>query len=72
MAARSCSTCGSKETIARFENERLAITHDGQNGTIDGMSGWRCKNCGEVVFDPESAERYGAAGDAMVLQPRST
>jgi len=35
-----------------------------------GLSGWRCGACGEVEFDAESARRYAAAGDALVLRAR--
>jgi len=38
---------------------------------VDGLSGWRCDDCGEVEFDAASAKRYGAAGDALVLQQRA-
>jgi HTH-type transcriptional regulator/antitoxin MqsA len=38
---------------------------------VDGLSGWRCENCGEVEFDAASAKRYAAAGDALVLRHRA-
>jgi HTH-type transcriptional regulator/antitoxin MqsA len=38
--------------------------------TVEGLSGWRCGACGEVEFDPDSAQRYGAAGDELVLRDR--
>jgi HTH-type transcriptional regulator/antitoxin MqsA len=57
--------------MARFENQMFKIAHAGRHGTTDGLSGWRCKSCDEVVLDPEGAQRYAAAGDAMVLQARS-
>jgi HTH-type transcriptional regulator/antitoxin MqsA len=37
---------------------------------VEGLSGWRCGACGEVEFDPESARRYAAAGDVLVLRER--
>jgi HTH-type transcriptional regulator/antitoxin MqsA len=37
---------------------------------VEGRSGWRCGACGEVEFDAESARRYAAAGDALVLRDR--
>lgn len=69
--ARSYSSCGGTETMARLDNELFEIAHSGRHETIGGLSGWRCKNCEEVVFDPESAERYAASGDTIVLQARS-
>jgi HTH-type transcriptional regulator/antitoxin MqsA len=67
---RSCAACGGKKAMVRFENERFTIEHAGARKTVDGLSGWRCKACDEVVFDPESAQRYAAAGDELVLQAR--
>ena len=34
------------------------------------LAGWRCGACGEVEFDRESARRYAAAGDELVLRAR--
>jgi HTH-type transcriptional regulator/antitoxin MqsA len=56
--------------MARFEDERFTIEHDGLRKVVAGLSGWRCKSCDEVVFDPESAQRYAAAGDTLVLEAR--
>lgn len=67
---RSCDACGSKKSMTRFEGERFTIEHDGVRKAVAGLSGWRCKACDEVVFDPESARRYAAAGDELVLQAR--
>lgn len=67
---RSCSACGDKRGMARFENERFTIEHAGLRKTVDGLSGWRCGACDEVVFDPESARLYAAAGDELLLQSR--
>ena len=36
------------------------------------MSGWRCDACEEIEFDAESAQRYAAAGDELVLRMRET
>ena len=69
-SARPCNACGGKKTMARFENERFTIEHAGLRKTVDDLSGWRCKTCEEVVFDPESARLYAAAGDELVLQSR--
>ena len=37
---------------------------------VEGLSGWRCGACGEVEFDADSARRYAAAGDELVLRDR--
>ena len=38
--------------------------------SVQGLSGWRCGACGEVEFDAESARRYAAVGDKLVLRNR--
>src|SRR4051812_1163675 len=67
---RSCNACGSKQSMIRFEKEQFTIEHAGLRKAVADLSGWRCKTCDEVVFDPESAQRYAAAGDELVLQAR--
>ena len=69
-SARPCNACGGKKTMVRFENERFTIEHGALRKAVEGLSGWRCKTCDEVVFDPESAKLYAAAGDDLVLQSR--
>jgi HTH-type transcriptional regulator/antitoxin MqsA len=56
--------------MIRFENERFTIEHAGLRKAVADLSGWRCKACDEVVFDSESAQRYAAAGDELVVQAR--
>jgi HTH-type transcriptional regulator / antitoxin MqsA len=68
--ARKCVNCESRRGMTRFEGESFVIEHAGMTATVDGLSGWRCDACGEVEFDAESARRYAAAGDALVLRDR--
>lgn len=68
---RKCLNCDSRRGMIRFEGETLEIEYQGSKATVDELSGWRCDNCGEVEFDPASAKRYGAAGDALVLRQRA-
>jgi HTH-type transcriptional regulator/antitoxin MqsA len=70
MATRSCAACGDKKAMMRFEDQRFTVEHEGVRKTVDGLSGWRCKACDEIEFDAESARRYAAAGDALVLESR--
>jgi HTH-type transcriptional regulator / antitoxin MqsA len=51
----------------RFEDESFTIEHAGMTTTVTGLSGWRDAD-GEIVFDAESARRYAAAGDELVLR----
>jgi len=68
--ARQCFNCAAGERMTRFEGETFAIEHAGLTATVDDLSGWRCGSCGEVEFDSDSARRYAAAGDALVLRNR--
>lgn len=68
---RKCINCGSRNGMSRFENETFTITHAGAKARAEGLSGWRCDLCAEVEFDADSARRYAAAGDKLVLQERA-
>jgi len=57
--------------MKRFEEKTLAISHAGMTAKVKGLSGWRCATCGEMEFDAESARRYAAAGDTLVLRDRA-
>ena len=68
--ARKCINCASAKRMVRFADESFAIEHHGRKLKVEGLSGWRCTACGEVEFDGESARRYAAAGDDLVLAER--
>ena len=68
--ARKCVSCGAPRAMTRFENETFGIDHAGLSARVEGLSGWRCGTCGEVEFDADSALRYAAAGDDLVLGHR--
>jgi HTH-type transcriptional regulator/antitoxin MqsA len=57
--------------MTRFESESFRIEHAGMSATVKDLSGRRCGACGEVEFDADSAKRYAAAGDELVLRDRS-
>lgn len=65
-----CINCGSPQGMTRFENERHAVTFRDLKAEVDGLSGLRCADCGEIEFDADSAARYAEAGDRLVLQAR--
>jgi HTH-type transcriptional regulator/antitoxin MqsA len=67
---RKCLNCETRKGMTRFEGETFTIEHAGMTATVKGLSGWRCKGCDEVEFDSDSAQRYAAAGDALVLRDR--
>lgn len=56
--------------MTHFSARKFKINHAGMTATIENLSGWRCRNCGEVEFDASSAQRYAKAGDNLVLQAR--
>ena len=68
--ARKCLSCEARKSMTRFEGETFTIEHVGMTATVEGLSGWRCKDCGEVEFDADSARRYAAAGDELVRRDR--
>ena len=67
---RPCVSCGHTASIVRFDNNAFTIKHAGLSATIEGLSGSRCAECKDAVFDPDSARRYAEAGDALVLRGR--
>ncbi len=67
---RKCIGCDIGTPLARFKDETFTIEHLGKTIAVERLSGWRCAACGEVEFDDESARRYAAAGDELVLAAR--
>lgn len=70
MESQPCTRCGNRECLAPFENESLTVAHSGMSMVVGGLSGWRCRACGEIVFDAESAAKYSQAGDDLVRRAR--
>ncbi|HEY1931891.1 MAG TPA: type II toxin-antitoxin system MqsA family antitoxin [Acetobacteraceae bacterium] len=68
--ARNCLACAAGRTLTRFHDETLTVDHAGTTASVPGLSGWHCDACGEVEFEADSARRYAAAGDALVLRER--
>lgn len=68
--SKQCGVCGARQ-MASFENESFEIEHKGRKTIVRGLSGLRCRACGEVMFDAESAQRYSAASDELVLAARA-
>ena len=57
-------------TSQPYRQTSRGVKYAGRKVKVEGLSGWRCGACGEVEFDAESARRYAAAGDALVLRER--
>jgi HTH-type transcriptional regulator / antitoxin MqsA len=64
--ARKCINCVSRKKT--FRGPDLTIEHAARKIEVEGLSGWRCDACGEVEFDADSARRYAAAGDELILR----
>lgn len=70
MKRAHCPSCGSQQW-KQFDNESFAISHRGVSAKVKGLAGWRCRDCGEIVFDKISTRRYAAAGDKLVVAART-
>ena len=68
--ARKCVNCAARKGMTRFKGESFAVEHGGMSAAVKGLSGWRCGACGEIEFDADSARRYAAAGDELVMRAR--
>jgi HTH-type transcriptional regulator/antitoxin MqsA len=63
-----CPSCGFDEM--NYETWDKVVTHQGKSITVNGVTGFRCPECGEAVFADESYDRVAAAGDALVRAAR--
>lgn len=61
-----CAQCGAREFVV-FQDETFPL---GAGGSIDGLCGWRCSACAEVMLDDVSHSRYAQASDAAVREVR--
>lgn len=69
MTTRTCMHC---ETGKMALNTRTVMAKlDGLTQEVSDVRGWFCDQCGEVEFaDSDSAARYAAAMDDLVLERR--
>jgi HTH-type transcriptional regulator/antitoxin MqsA len=65
-----CVCCEAEHEMVPFANETHQVVFRDMKVDVEGLSGFRCGACGEIEYDQESAERYAAAGDALVLEAR--
>ena len=56
----------------QYETWDKMITVQGKSVTVHAVSGNRCPECGEAVFDPGSYDRVVAASDGLVRGKRGT
>ncbi len=67
---RICVCCDAGGEMVPFANETHQVSYRNLQAEVTGLSGFRCSACDEIEYDQESAERYAAAGDALVLASR--
>lgn len=67
---RPCVCCDAGIDMTPFTGETHRVVFRDLSQDVEGLSGFRCGTCGEIEYDRESAERYAAAGDALVLAAR--
>ncbi|MBF0461096.1 MAG: type II toxin-antitoxin system MqsA family antitoxin [Magnetococcales bacterium] len=48
------------------------VSHQGKSITVPAVSGHRCSECGEAVYDDESYDRVVTVGDGLVRALRKT
>ncbi len=70
MMKTFCVSCKVAKGMTRFQGQTHSVEYGGSRLDVKGLAGWRCEQCGEVVFDSRSAQRYAAAGDELVLAAR--
>jgi HTH-type transcriptional regulator/antitoxin MqsA len=67
---KTCVRCDAEAEMVPFAGEMHRVSYRGATAEVMDLSGFRCPACGEIEFDAASAERYAAAGDALVLAER--
>lgn len=65
-----CPACGSSLTMTPFDSEMSEILYGDLAAEVSDLQGERCSECGEIEYGPDSALRYAAAGDALVVEAR--
>ena len=58
-----CPSC--RSDAMNQETWNKVISHQGKSVTLHAESGYRCSECGEALFDEESADRIKAAIDDL-------
>ncbi|CAN2974058.1 MULTISPECIES: type II toxin-antitoxin system MqsA family antitoxin [Pseudomonas] len=70
MKTEQCFSCGQHDGMRHFSGRSETSEVKGLHRRIDNLSGWECQGCGEVIFDPEDADRYSDHCDEMVYSFR--
>lgn len=67
---RICQTC--EDGRLHYAVRDVEIVRKGYRSTVPQVAGFFCDNCDDIDFDDntDSAERYAAAGDELILHAR--
>lgn len=65
-----CPACGHGDMTP--QNWDKVVTYRGKAVTVHEVSGFRCSECGEALYDDESYDRVAATGDALVKAARKS
>lgn len=67
-----CYICGAPDALHYFEGRSETISVKGMERRVNNLSGWECHVCGDGFWDPDtdSADRFGEAGDELVVAAR--
>ncbi|MBF6026416.1 type II toxin-antitoxin system MqsA family antitoxin [Pseudomonas sp. P115] len=67
-----CYICGAPDALHYFKGRSETISVKGMERRVDNLSGWECHVCGDGFWDPDtdSADRFGEAGDELVVAAR--
>ena len=68
--SRICVCCDANREMEPFRGKTMTIEHKGLKTDVEDLSGMTCPGCGETEFEPDSAVRYAAASDALVIEAR--
>lgn len=60
-----CPSCASKKVEKKATDEQ--VRYKGEAITVHGLVGEHCLDCGEVVFDQKSYDRYREASDSLIV-----
>ncbi|MGK9415378.1 type II toxin-antitoxin system MqsA family antitoxin [Pseudomonas cedrina] len=66
MKRQQCCSCGRQDGMLHFLGRSETMEVKGLLRRIDNLSGWECEACGEVLLDPQDAERYSNLCDDIV------
>lgn len=66
MNTEQCLSCGRQDAMRHFSGRSETTEVKGLHRRIDDLCGWECQVCGEVIFDPDDAERYSDFCDDIV------